>query len=241
MSLYAQKIEYYDHDTILEGYYAYHQTGPAQKPAVIIAHDWSGHSEFVRQKAEQLAELGYVGFALDMYGKNKFGNTNEEKAALMQPFMQDREKLRTRILAAFETVKKLECVNPQKIGAMGFCFGGLCVLDLARSDVGIQGVVSLHGILSSPAHSQQKSTRTHLLILHGHDDPMVPPEQVAHFEKEMTDIGADWQMHIFSHTKHAFTNPKANDPSFGTVYHSLSDKRSWVLMKSFFEEMFNAV
>ncbi len=238
--LHTQKIEYYHEDTVLEGYVAYHKEGSNKKPAVLVAHDWSGHNDFVCQKAERLAELGYIGFAIDMYGKGKLGKDNAEKAALIKPLMDDRELLRGRILAAYETVRKLDDVNTAKIGAIGFCFGGLCVLDLARSDVDVRGVVSFHGLLSAPANSQPQPTRTKMLVLHGHDDPMVPPAQVTAFENEMTAANADWQVHIYSHTKHAFTNPKANDPDFGTVFNTLSDKRSWVSMKSFFEEIFGA-
>lgn len=231
------KIEYYDKDTLLEGYCAFDDSGPAKKPAVLIAHDWTGHSDFVCQKAERLAELGYVGFALDMYGKGKFGRDNQEKMALMQPLIEDREKLRQRVLAAFDAVKKIDYVNTAKIGAIGYCFGGLCVLDLARCDVDVRGVVSFHGNLSAPSNSTPKPTRTKMLVLHGHDDPMVPPAQVTAFENEMTAVQADWQVHIYSNTKHAFTNPEANDPDFGTVYSSLADKRSWIAMQSFFEEV----
>lgn len=235
--LQIQKLEYYDQDTLLEGYCAYNENGPTKKPVVIIVHDWTGRNDFACQKAERLAELGYVGFALDMYGKGKIGETNEEKAALMKPLIEDRAKLQKRILAAYDTVMKLDYVNTAKIGAMGYCFGGLCVLDLARCNVDVRGVVSFHGNLSAPANSTPKPTHTKMLVLHGHDDPMVPPAQVTAFENEMTDVKADWQVHIYSNTKHAFTNPKANDPNFGTVYDKLSDKRSWIAMKNFFEEI----
>jgi len=235
--LHTQKIEYSDQGVVLEGYCAYNDEGPAKKPAVLVAHDWSGRNDFACQKAERLAELGYVGFALDMYGKGKLGKDTAEKMALMKPLMEDREKLRARILAAFETVRKLEYVNTAKIGAIGFCFGGLCVLDLARADVDVRGVVSFHGLLNAPADTQLKHTRTKILVLHGHDDPMVPPAQVTAFENEMTKASADWQIHIYSNTKHAFANPQANDPAMGTVYNPLSDKRSWIAMKSFFEEI----
>ncbi len=235
--LHTQKIEYKDQDTVLEGYYAVQEGGPLKKPAVIVAHDWSGRNDFACQKAEQLAELGYVGFAIDMYGKGILGKDTQEKTALITPFMSDREKLRRRILAAFDTVSKLEYVNTAKIAAIGFCFGGLCVLDLARSDVDVRGVVSFHGLLNAPSPNYFKHTRTKILALHGHDDPMAPSAQVTAFENEMTAAKADWQMHIYSNTKHAFTNPQANDPALGTIYNSLSDKRSWIAMKSFFEEI----
>lgn len=236
----TKKIEYYHEDTILEGYIAFNQDGPSKKPAVLVVHDWTGHNDFICQKAERLAELGYVGFAIDMYGKGKQGKNNEEKAALMKPLINERQKLQERILAAYETVRKLEYVNTAKIGAIGYCFGGLCVLDLARADADVRGVVSFHGNLSAPPNTTPKATRTKMLVLHGHDDPMVPPEQVTAFENEMTSVGADWQVHIYSNTKHAFTNPEANDPGFGTVYNSLADKRSWIAMKSFFEEILSA-
>ncbi|HSW70078.1 MAG TPA: dienelactone hydrolase family protein [Gammaproteobacteria bacterium] len=236
--LHTQKIEYQDQDVVLEGYCAFHENGPAKKPAVIVAHDWSGRNDFACQKAERLAELGYIGFALDMYGKGVIGKDNAEKTALITPFLNDREKLRQRILSAYETVRKLEYVNTAKIGAIGFCFGGLCVLDLARSDVDVRGVVSFHGLLNAPS-GKPHPTRTKMLVLHGHDDPMVPPAQVAAFENEMTEIAADWQVHVYSNSKHAFTNPEAHDAAFGTVYSNLSDKRSWIAMKSFFEEIFN--
>src|SRR5262249_53822504 len=146
----TQKIEYKDGDTILEGYYAVTGNITSPVPAVLIAHDWSGRTESVCKKAEELAELGYLGFALDLYGKGKFGNTKEEKMALIQPFLEDRAKLQQRILAAYNTVKQLENVDNQKIGAIGFCFGGLCVLDLARTGEDIKGVVSFHGLFFPP-------------------------------------------------------------------------------------------
>lgn len=235
--LHTQKIEYYDQDTLLEGYCAYNDDRSTKKPAVIVVHDWSGRNDFACQKAEQLAELGYIGFALDMYGKGKIGKTNEEKSALMNPFINDRNKLLGRILAAVDTVSRLENVNTAKIGAIGFCFGGLCVLDLARANVDVRGVVSFHGLLNPPANSAPNATHTKILVLHGHDDPMVPPTQVNEFENEMTAAGADWQVHIYSQTLHSFTNPQANDPGFGTVYNAVTDKRSWIAMKCFLEEI----
>ena len=238
--LQTQKIEYRDQDIILEGYCAYNSEGPAKKPAVMIFHDWSGRNDFACQKAELLAELGYVGFALDMYGKGVIGKNNDEKQALMKPLINDRDTLRRRILAGFETVSHLEYVNTAKIGAIGFCFGGLCALDLARADVDVRGVVSFHGNLTPPPGRKPKPTRTKMLVLHGHDDPGVPPALVTAFENEMTEIRADWQVHIYSNTQHAFTNPQANDPASGLVYNSLTDKRSWIAMKSFFEEVLGA-
>lgn len=234
--LQTKKIEYYDKDVILEGYCAYDDGGPSKKSTVLVVHDWSGRNDFACHKAEKLAELGYVGFAVDMFGKGIIGKDKDEKTALIKPFMEDRDLLKERMLSALQTVSKLDYVNTAKIAAIGFCFGGLCVLDLARADVDVRGVVSFHGLLNAPLRKTQ-TTRTKILALHGHDDPMVPPEAVAAFEKEMREANADWQLHVYGNTMHAFTNPQANDPGFGTVYNNLADRRSWIAMKAFFDEI----
>lgn len=236
--LQTKKIEYSHQGKLFEGYCAYDDRGLTKKPAVLSFHDWSGRNDLACQKVEQLAELGYVGFAVDLYGKGVIGETKEEKSALIQPLLADRKLLQERILAALATVQALEYVNTAKIAAIGFCFGGLCALDLARSDVEVRGVVSFHGLLNAPANQPPKATRTKILVLHGHDDPMVPPEQVLAFETEMTSVRADWQLIAYGNTMHGFTNPQANDPAFGTVYNALVNKRSWLAMKRFLEEIF---
>lgn len=236
--LQTKKIEYQDKEVTLEAYYAFDDTSKTKKPAVLIAHDWTGKNEFVCQKANMLAELGYVGIAIDMYGKGKIGTTTEEKMALMQPIVQERNKLIQRITAAFETVKTLPEVDTHRIGAIGYCFGGLCALDLARSGADLRGVVSFHGSLTKP-DIPKHTIKAKILVLHGHMDPMVPPEQVAKFEKEMTEANVDWQIHIYSNTKHAFTNPQANDETLGIVYNKVADQRSWVAMKNFLAEIFH--
>lgn len=234
----TQKIEYTDENTVLEGYYAYDDAIVEKMPLVLVAPDWSGRNEFACAKADKLAELGYVGFALDMYGKGKRGNTKEEKSALMTPFIQDRNKLLNRILAGFDAAKKIDQVEPSRIGAIGFCFGGLCVLDLARSGADIKGVVSFHGLLHAPENAAKHPIHSKILALHGFDDPMVTMEHVMAFGQEMTHAKADWQLHMYGNAMHAFTNPEANDPSFGTVYNPEADARSWLSMKNFFKDIF---
>lgn len=234
----TQKIEYHDGDVLLEGYYSYDDKVTGKRPAVLIAHDWSGKSEFSCHKADKLAELGYVGFALDMFGKGVNGTTKEEKSALITPFMQDRQRLQKRILAAYEVVRKLDQVLSSKIGAMGFCFGGLCALDLARSGADVKGVVSFHGLLQAPENITQKTIIAKVLALHGFDDPMVTMDQVTAFGQEMTHAEVDWEFDIYGNAMHAFTNPQANDKGFGTVYEKHADARSWVRMKEFFKEIF---
>lgn len=231
-------VAYQDDQTILEGFLAYDDKHTGKRPTILIAHDWSGRNEFACNKAKQLAELGYVAFALDMFGKGKFGETKEEKSALIQPFVQDRTKLIKRIQAAYHKVKELEAVDTNKIAAMGFCFGGMCVLDLARSGSDVKGIISFHGLLHRPDNIAKETIKAKILVLHGFDDPMVTHDQVIAFGEEMTHAKVDWQLHIYGKTMHAFTNPKANDPGFGTVYNKVADERSWIAMKNFFHEIF---
>lgn len=233
----TQPIEYQDEGKIFEGYLAYDDRASGKRPTIIIMHDWRGRHPFVCKKADDLAKLGYVGFALDLFGKNILGHTTEERSKLMKPFVDDRALLRRRLLLALEVIKKQEKVDTQRIAAMGFCFGGLCALDLARSGAEIKGAISFHGILNAP-HLPKEKIKAKILALHGHDDPMVPPDQVLQFQQEMTDAKVDWQMHIYGNTMHAFTNPEAHDPGFGTVYNSLAEKRSWQSLLNFLQEIF---
>lgn len=238
MAIVSNTIGYLDGDVLLEAYFAFDDAVTERRPAVLISHAWGGRDDFVAEKANKLAELGYVGFALDMYGKGVLGNSPEQNSKLMQPFMADRGLLQKRIKAALYAVRLLPWVDDSKIAAMGFCFGGLCVLDLARAGADLKGVVSFHGLLGAPDNLEANSIKAKVLALHGHDDPMGPVEQVLAFEQEMTKAGADWQLHTYGHTMHAFTNPKANDPALGTVYQVNADKRSWLAMKNFLAEVF---
>ncbi|WP_374090413.1 dienelactone hydrolase family protein [Methylomicrobium lacus] len=238
MAIISNTVNYVDGDTVLEAFFAYDDAIVGRRPAVLINHTWGGRDDFVANKAIKLAELGYVGFALDMYGKGVLGSGPEENAKLMQPFIDDRALLQRRIGAALATVKLLPWVDDKKCAAIGFCFGGLCVLDLARTGVDIKGVVSFHGILGAPGNTEGKPIKAKVLALHGHDDPLGPPEQVLAFEQEMTKAGADWQVHVYGNTMHAFTNPIANNPGVGNVYQADADRRSWIAMKNFLEEIF---
>lgn len=234
-----ETIEYNDGDTILEGYVAYDESLSGSRPAVLIAHDWTGRGEFATGKADEIAKLGYVGFALDMYGKGVFGADGdvELNSSLMNPLAGDRAALRTRMQAAVDAVRDMDMVEESMIGAMGYCFGGMCVLELARSGSDVLGVISIHGIFA-PGDVPNETITSKVLCLHGHDDPMVPPEQVLDFEKEMNAAGVDWQVHAYGGTMHAFTNPAANDPGFGTVYNETADARATQSIETFFEEIF---
>ena len=238
MAIVSNTVGYLDGDVLLEAFFAFDDSLTGRRPAVLINHTWAGRDDFVAEKAKKIAALGYVAFAVDMYGKGVLGTTAEENAKLMQPFMDDRQMLAKRMQAALYAVKLLPWVDDSKVAAMGFCFGGLCALDLARTGADLKGVVSFHGLLGAPDNAQDNSIKAKVLVLHGHDDPMGPVEQVIAFEQEMTKAGVDWQFHTFGNTLHAFTNPVANNPDFGTVFQPDADRRSWLLMENFLMEIF---
>ncbi len=241
MAIISNTVGYLDGDVLLEGFFAYDDRVEGRRPAVMINHAWSGRNGFVEEKALLLAEMGYFAFAVDMYGKGILGQGIEQSSKLMQPFMDDRSLVIRRMNAALYAVKLLPWVDDKKVAAIGFCFGGLCVLDLARSGADIKGVVSFHGLLDAPSAGSLKSKITaKLLVLNGAEDPMVSSKQLNDLQQELTDADADWQVHNYSQTMHAFTNPVANDPDFGTVYQPVSDRRSWESMKTFLNEIFQS-
>lgn len=230
---------YYHGEQELHGYLAYDDQDDKPRPAVLVVHDWSGRNEFVCQKAELFAKMGYIGFAVDMYGSGRIGETLEEKMALMDPIVKDRRLLRARIQAALDAVVTMAEVDNSKIAVIGFCFGGLCALDLARSGVDVSGVVSIHGLLNKPEELTNHPIKAKVLALHGYDDPMVTPEQVGVFCQEMTTAGVDWQVHMFGHTQHAFTNPTAHNKTLGTIYDAKAARRAMQILTLFLDELFS--
>lgn len=232
-------IDYQDGGTALEGYLAWNDDAPQPQPVVLIAHDWSGRRDFACSAAERMTELGYAGFAIDIYGKGIFGKDDDKEgnSALMMPFVADRSLLRGRVQAALDTVRRLPQVDPEQIAAVGYCFGGMTVLELARAGADVKGVISVHGLLGT-GDIANAMVLAKVLCLHGHDDPMGEPNQVLEFETEMTAAGVDWQMHIFGGAKHAFTNPAANDKSLGTVYNERANARAQRLITDFLGELF---
>jgi dienelactone hydrolase len=239
LSIKTRIVEYVVDEAVFEGLLAWDSGSASSRPGVLVAHAWGGRGEFEDDKAKKLAELGYVGFAIDVYGKGIRGQSPEENAALMQPLLDDRAKLERRLLAAIQVLKQQPEVDSDKIGAIGFCFGGLCVLDIARSAADIAAVVSFHGLFGAPQSSSDKAIAAKVLVLHGWDDPMATPEQAVALAEELTSRGADWQLHGYGNTMHAFTNPLANAPASGTVYSATADRRSWNAMTSFLSEVFS--
>jgi len=227
-------VPYSDGSTTLEGFAAH--TVPDKRPVVILCHAWSGRDPFICEKAEMMARWGYVGFALDMYGKGILGKSKEENGALKKPFQEDRAFLKRRLLKGYEAACSYPFSDREKVAVVGFGFGGLCALDMARSGVKLRGAVSVYGHFDPPPASQPIHTK--ILILHGYDDPIVKQEELRHFADEMTRQKVDWQAHVFSNTAHAFMNPAVNDPKAGIAYNPLSAQRAWHDIQGFLEESF---
>ncbi len=238
MAIQERLVEYKDGEILLEAYMAWEGSGSDRKPGVLISHAWGGRGEFEENKAAQLAELGYVGFALDLYGKGVKGSNPEQNRALMQPLLDDRVMLQRRMHLALDNIRKQKEVDGERIAAMGFCFGGLCVLDLARTGADIRGAASFHGLFSSPGNTAGNKITGKILVMHGWDDPMATPDHVLALAEELTSMGADWQIHGYGNTLHAFTNPAANDHEHGTVYDAVADRRSWQSLQLFLAEIF---
>lgn len=231
-----QLVEYKDGETLLEGFLCHDESQPIPRPTVLICHAWGGRDEFVERKARRLAWQGYACFVLDNYGKGVRGKTPEECSALIAPFMEDRRKLLRRLEAGLSTAQDMPIVDSKRIAVMGFCFGGLCALDLARADTDIRGAVSFHGLLKPSGFTEPK-IRAKVLMMHGFDDPLAPPDEMLAVAREFTAAGADWQLHAYGHTVHAFTNPVANNHDGGLQYDEAADRRSWHSLETFLAEV----
>lgn len=232
----TKEIEYRGDGILMKGFCAYPDRG-AHLPAVLIAPTWAGRDNFACDKAIAMAKKGYLGFAIDLYGDAKVGSSKEENAALMNSLLEEKHCLMTRLRTAYNVVKKMTRVDRSSIAAIGFCFGGRCVLDMARSNFELKSVISFHGLLDSNIVKEQ-NIDTKVLVLHGYNDPMVTPEQVNRFQQEMNKRKAEWELHTFGNTYHAFTNPNANDPEFGTVFNKTSNRRAWKFAEDFLRESF---
>ena len=209
-----------------------------RRPGVLVAHAFGGQGPFDTEKAEELARLGYVGIALDMYGAGVRASSPEEANALMNTLIEDRPLLAQRMNRALDVLKAHALVDESKTGAIGFCFGGRCVLDLARSGADVLGVTSFHGIYDAPPVPEMSPITASVLVLHGWDDPLAPPEAVVALSSELTHRQTDWQILAFGNTSHAFTNPAAKSEDSGMLYSRQSDLRAWAAMTRFFDEVF---
>ena len=237
--LHTEAVEYKDGDTVLEGYLAYEESTKDIRPGVLVVHEWMGIGSYVKKRVEQLAQLGYTAFAADIYGKGIRPKNNEEAAQQAGIYKNNRPLMRRRALAGLEVLKNQPLIDKTRLAAIGYCFGGTTILELARSGADLAGVVSFHGGLDTPNPDDAKNIKAKVLVLHGGDDPYVPGAQVLAFQDEMRKAHVDWQMITYGGAVHGFTNPGAgNDPAKGAAYNEKADKLSWEAMKQFFNEIF---
>lgn len=229
-------------ETEMRGMLAYDDAQPGKRPGVIVVHEWYGLNDYAKQRARQLAELGYVAFAVDMYGGAKTTTNPREAGQWAGALKKDIPAMRERAKAALATLAADSHVDPQKPAAIGYCFGGTVVLEMARAGMDVKGVVSFHGGLEATTGTEtRKPIQAKVLALCGADDPHAPMSQVQAFADEMRSAGADYEIVLYGGAVHSFTNPASgNNPSKGIAYNAAADRRSWENMQLFFKEIFSA-
>jgi dienelactone hydrolase len=240
-AIHTETVEYQDGDTVLQGYLAYDDALTGKRPGVLIVHQWMGLTDYEKKRAEMLAKLGYVAFAADIYGKGNQPKDQKAAGAIAGKFRNgDRKLLRERVNAGLEVLEKNPLTDTNRVAAIGYCFGGTTVIELARSGAPIAGVVSFHGGLDSPKPEDGKSIKCAVLACHGADDKFVKAEDLAAFENEMREAKVDWQLIKYGNAVHGFTMwNEGSDNSKGMAYNEKADKRSWEDMKVFFAEIFH--
>ena len=230
-------VEYTVDGKTYEGYYL-RPKGKDVAPVVVIAHAWGGLGENEREKAERVVGLGYAAFAMDVYGKGKRGTTVKENQALMTPLVEDRAELQKRLAGGLAAAKQQTGVDPRKAAAIGFCFGGLAVLDMARANHDVLGVASFHGLFRPAENIPSPKITAKVMMEHGWQDPMAKPEDVMAITQELEAAGADWQLHAHGNSMHSFTTLGADNKEMGTVYNADADRRSFENLDSFLAELF---
>lgn len=234
-----ETVEYKHGEASLEGYLAYDDAVETKRPGVLVVHEWKGVGDYAKRRATMLAEQGYVVMAADMYGKGIRPQTHEEAAKQAGIYKDDRLLMRARIGSALDVLKEHPLVDASKLAAIGYCFGGTTVLELARSGADIKGVASFHGALETPNAQDAKNIKGKVLVCHGAADTFVPAEEVAAFKKEMGDAGIDMRFESFEGAVHSFTVKEAgDDPSKGMAYNADADTKSWSLLTEFLKQIF---
>jgi len=236
----TRDVEYKQGDTTLEGFVAYDDAISGPRPGVLVVHQWMGLTDYEKKRAQMLAQLGYVAFCADIYGKGVRPKNAKEAGATAGQFRNgDRQLLRARVNAGLDALRQQPLVDTNRLAAIGYCFGGTTVLELARSGALLNGVVSFHGGLDAPNPDDGKNIKCKVLVCHGADDPFSSPQNIAAFENQMRAGGVDWEFIQYGGAVHAFTQWDAgNDNSRGVAYNEKADKRSWEAMKQFFAEIF---
>jgi dienelactone hydrolase len=238
-AIHTEAVEYKQGDTTLEGWLAYDDAMSVKRPGVLIVHQWKGLTDYEKKRAEMLAKLGYVAFACDIYGKGIRPTSAQDAGAEAGKYKANRALLRQRANAGLDALKRCAQVDPKRVAAIGYCFGGTTVIELARSGADLAGVVSFHGGLDSPTPADGRNIKCKVLALHGADDPFVPVKDLAAFEDEMRSAGVDWRLIKYGGAVHSFTDWNAGTmKTQGAAYNEAADRRSWEDMKQFFAEIF---
>lgn len=234
----SKVIDYQQGDATLEGVLVWDDSVSGPRPGVLVVHQWLGLTQYEKHRAEMLAQLGYVAFCADIYGRGIRPKDTTEAGALASKYKADRQLLRERVNAGLDELKKSDLADKNRVAAIGYCFGGTAVIELARSGAQLNGIVSFHGGLDSPTPADGKNIKCPVLICQGADDPFEKPEDLAAFESEMRGAKVDWRLILYGGAVHSFTQP---DPGFsnpGARYNEKADRRSWEDMKMFFGEIF---
>ena len=235
----VREVDYRDGDTDLQGRMVYDDSQTGKRPGILVFHEWMGPTAYELGRAEKLAQLGYAAFVADVYGKGVRPKNADEAREQATKYKSDRPLMRERANAALAELKKQEIVDPARIGAIGYCFGGTVALELARSGADIASAVSFHGGLDSPDPNDTQNIKAKILVLHGAADPTMSPEVVAAFLDGMKKSNLDWEFIEYSGARHGFSNPaNGNDPKSPVAYNEKADRRSWEAMKGFFSEVF---
>ena len=235
----TQIVEYQEGGITLEGYLAWDDAIQCKRPGILVVHEWTGLGDYAKSRTRMLAEMGYLAFAADIYGKGIRPRTPQEAGSESGKYKMNRKLMRSRVEVGLALLVANPMCDSKRVAAIGYCFGGTCVLELARSGAEIAGVVSFHGGLDTPTPEDAKQIKCKVLVLHGGDDPHVPVKDVEAFENEMRAGNVDWQLVVYGGSVHGFTNPASgNDKSRGAAYDEKADRRSWEAMKAFFAEIF---
>lgn len=237
-ALKSDMVDYRQGDTDLRGYLVYDDAVTGKRPGVLVIHDWMGEGEYGRMRADMLARLGYVAFALDIYGKDVRPKNAQEAGQQAGKYKSDIPLLRARARAGLDVLRGNERVDPKRMAVIGYCFGGTAALELARSGADVAGAVSFHGTLNTPNPDDARNIKGKVLVLTGAIDPSVPPQQITAFGEEMERAGVDWQLIAYGGAVHSFSKKEAgNNTASGNAYNEKADRRSWQHMKTFFEEV----
>ena len=240
--LVEQEVNYVSDSLTMKGFMVYDDRFEGKRPAVLVVHEWWGHNEYARKRARMLAELGYVAFAVDMYGDGKVAEHPDDAMAFMNATMSNIDNAKARFVSALETVKGNEFTDPEKVAAIGYCFGGGVVLHMARMGLDLDGVVSFHGSLGTTMPAEPGKVTSKVLVCSGADDPMAPEEQVQAFKDEMESAGVDYEFIAYEGAVHSFTSEEAdaNGEKFEMplAYNKAADEQSWAKMQDFFSEIF---